>query len=96
MCGTNMAAHLLLVDNYKAHMTDRSHSYSVASLDGSENDKMFSHVPQVALEEISDEEPSNEDVDDVESCDEDNGMVSGDDFEVFNSDYLHYQHVHER
>eukprot|EP00731_Ephydatia_muelleri_P002235 Em0001g2235a len=49
----------------------------------SEIDKMFSHVPhaRVALEEISDEEPSNEDVDDVESSEEDNGMVSGDDFE---------------
>ena len=59
-------------------------------MNGSEIDKMFSHVPhaRVALEEISDEEPSNEDVDDVESSEEDNGMVSGDDFEGFDSDDL--------
>ena len=34
-------------------------------------ERMTSHVPQVALEEISDKESSNEDVDDVESSVED-------------------------
>ena len=55
-----------------------------AAVDGSENDKMF---PRVALEEISDEKPSDEDVDDIESSDEDNGMVSGDEFEGFDTDH---------
>ena len=46
---------------------------------------MFSHVPScVALEENSDKEPSDQEVD--ESMGENEWMVPGDDFEGFDSD----------
>ena len=57
-----------------------------AAVDGSENAKMFSHVPCVALEENSDEEPSYQEADNDESSAEDKGMVPGDDFEGLDSD----------
>ena len=65
-----------------------------AAVDGSENKMMFSHVPRVVQEE-SDEEPSEDDVEEDESPDQhksaepdegDEEMVSGDDFEGFDSD----------
>ncbi|KAL5473097.1 hypothetical protein EMCRGX_G027542 [Ephydatia muelleri] len=84
------ARRLLLVDNYKAHMTDESerivNENCNAAVDGSENAKMFSHVPCVALEENSDEEPSYQEADNDESSAEDKGMVPGDDFEGLDSD----------
>ena len=65
-----------------------------AAVDCSENKMTFSHVPRVVLEE-SDEEPSEDNVEEDESPDQhesaepdegDEEMVSGDDFEGFDSD----------
>lgn len=41
-----------------------------AALDSNKNDKMFSHVPHIALEENSDEEPSDQEADDDSSSGE--------------------------
>lgn len=38
-----------------------------AAVDGSENNKMFSHVPRVVLEDRGDEGPSDDDVEDDDS-----------------------------
>ena len=57
-------------------------------VDGSENHKMFSHVPHVIVEQMEETgmEDGDDDVSDKESDSDDDGMVTGDDFDGFDSD----------
>ena len=58
-------------------------------VDGSEYHKMFSHVPYVIvehMEETGSENGDEDDVSDKESDSNDDGMVTGDDFNGFDSD----------
>ena len=52
-----------------------------ADVAGCENDKMFSHIPRVIAEEVS-----NEDDDDDDANDNPDDMVAGDGFDPFESD----------
>lgn len=64
-------------------------------MDGSENNKMFSQVPRIVLEDRGNEGPSDDDVEDddcpeqqysAEADDNQEEMVLGDNFDGFESD----------
>ena len=55
-----------------------------ASVDSSDDTKMFSHVPRVIIESGDESEVGDDDSDDA--TDDSDGMVTGDDFEGFDAD----------
>ena len=52
-------------------------------MDGSENHKMFGHVPHVIVEQMEVTGSKDGDVSDKESDSNDDGMATGDDFDGF-------------
>ncbi|KAL5475943.1 hypothetical protein EMCRGX_G025823 [Ephydatia muelleri] len=77
------------------HGNPKQPSSIAAAVDGSENNKMFSQVPRIVLEDRGNEGPSDDDVEDddcpeqqysAEADDNQEEMVLGDNFDGFESD----------